>query len=90
VFELKAGRVHFSCERSSRPPEPGRRRGLRRDRDERHLRSHRYRHPANPVSDDELGFTNVSTAVAGNGSAIISGARGFDGEVGAAFVFPVS
>ena len=44
----------------------------------------------NPVPDDDLGFTNVSTAVAGNGSAIISGARGRNGQTGAAFVFPVS
>jgi FG-GAP repeat len=44
----------------------------------------------NPVSDDDLGFTNTSTAVAGNGSAIISGARGFNGGLGAAFVFPLS
>lgn len=43
----------------------------------------------NPTRGDELGFTNVSTAVAGNGSAIISGARGRNGQIGAAFVFPV-
>jgi hypothetical protein len=44
----------------------------------------------NPVSDDELGGGLGSTAVAGNGSAIVSGARGRDGDVGAAFLFPVS
>jgi hypothetical protein len=43
----------------------------------------------NPVPDNELGFPNVSTAVAGNGSAIISGAPGRNGQTGAAFVFPV-
>lgn len=42
----------------------------------------------NPAPGDELGF--VSTAVAGNGSAIISGARGRNNQTGAAFVFPVS
>lgn len=44
----------------------------------------------NPVPDDELGFPNVSTAVVGNGSAIISGAPGRNGQTGAAFVFLVS
>lgn len=44
----------------------------------------------NPAPGDELGFTNVSTAVAGDGSAIISGARGANGQIGAAFVFPAS
>ena len=44
----------------------------------------------NPAPGDELGFVNVSTAVAGNGSAIISGARGANNQTGAAFVFPVS
>ena len=44
----------------------------------------------NPVPDDELGFPNVSTAVAGNGSTIISRAPGRNGQTGAAFVFPVS
>ncbi|HTU75859.1 MAG TPA: hypothetical protein VMG38_20275 [Trebonia sp.] len=42
-----------------------------------------------PVSDDELGATNGSTGVAGNGSAIVSGAPDRDGEAGGAFVFPV-
>ena len=44
----------------------------------------------NPVSDEELALPNVSTAVSGDGSSTISGARGFDGQAGAAVVFAVS
>jgi hypothetical protein len=44
----------------------------------------------NPVSDDDLGGGDQSVAVAGNGSAIMAGARAANGQTGQAFVFPVS
>jgi hypothetical protein len=44
----------------------------------------------NPVSDDDLGGGDQSVAVAGNGSAIVAGARAANGQTGQAFVFPVS
>jgi trimeric autotransporter adhesin len=44
----------------------------------------------NPVSDDDLGGGDQSVAVAGNGSAIVAGARAANGQTGLAFVFPVS
>ena len=43
-----------------------------------------------PVSDDDLGGGDQSVAVAGNGSAIVAGARAANGQTGQAFVFPVS
>ena len=44
----------------------------------------------NPVSDDDLGGGDQSVAVAGNGSAIVAGARAANGQTGQAVVFPVS
>jgi hypothetical protein len=44
----------------------------------------------NPVSDDDLGGGDQSVAVAGNGSAIVAGARAANGQTGQAFIFPVS
>jgi hypothetical protein len=44
----------------------------------------------NPVSDDDLGGGDQSVAVAGNGSAIVAGARAANGQTGQAIVFPVS
>jgi len=44
----------------------------------------------NPVSDDDLGGGDQSVADAGNGSAIVAGARAANGQTGQAFVFPVS
>jgi FG-GAP repeat len=43
-----------------------------------------------PVSDDDLGGGDQSVAVAGNGSAIVAGARAANGQTGQAIVFPVS
>jgi hypothetical protein len=43
-----------------------------------------------PVSDDDLGGGDQSVAVAGNGSAIVAGARAANGQTGQAVVFPVS
>jgi hypothetical protein len=43
-----------------------------------------------PVSDDDLGGGDQSVAVAGNGSAIIAGARAANGQTGQAILFPVS
>jgi hypothetical protein len=45
---------------------------------------------ANPVSDDDLGGGDQSVAVAGNGTAIVAGARAANGQTGQADVFPVS
>jgi hypothetical protein len=45
---------------------------------------------ANPVSDDDLGGGDQSVAVAGNGSAIVAGARAANGQTGQVEVFPVS
>jgi hypothetical protein len=44
----------------------------------------------NPVSDDDLGGGDQSVAVAGNGSAIVAGARAANAQTGQAVVFPVS
>jgi hypothetical protein len=44
----------------------------------------------NPVSDDDLGGGDQSVAVAGNGTAIVAGARAANGQTGQAVVFPVS
>jgi FG-GAP repeat len=44
----------------------------------------------NAVSDDEPGGGDQSVSVAGNGSAIVAGARAANGQTGQAFVFPVS
>jgi hypothetical protein len=44
----------------------------------------------NPVSDDDLGGGDQSVSVAGNGSAIVAGARAANGQTGQADVFPVS
>jgi hypothetical protein len=44
----------------------------------------------NPVSDDDLGGGDQSVAVAGNGSAIVAGARAANGQTGQAIIFPVS
>jgi hypothetical protein len=44
----------------------------------------------NPASDDDLGGGDQSVAVAGNGSAIVAGARAVNGETGQADIFPVS
>ena len=43
-----------------------------------------------PVSDDDLGGGDQSVAVAGNGSAVIAGARAANGQTGQAIIFPVS
>ena len=43
-----------------------------------------------PVSDDDLGGGDQSVAVAGNGSAIVAGARAANGQTGQAIVFPVN
>jgi trimeric autotransporter adhesin len=43
-----------------------------------------------PVAGDNLGDGDQSVAVAGNGSAIVAGARGADNTTGQALVFPVS
>jgi hypothetical protein len=43
-----------------------------------------------PVSDDDLGGGDQSVAVAGNGSAIVAGARAANGQTGQAVIFPVS
>jgi FG-GAP repeat len=43
-----------------------------------------------PVSDDDLGGGDQSVAVAGNGSAIVAGARAANGQTGQAIIFPVS
>ena len=45
---------------------------------------------SHPVSDDDLGGGDQSVAVAGNGSAIVAGARAANGQTGQAVVFPVS
>jgi hypothetical protein len=44
----------------------------------------------NSASDDDLGGGDQSVAVAGNGTAIVAGARAANGETGQAIVFPVS
>jgi FG-GAP repeat len=44
----------------------------------------------NPVSDDDFGGGDQSVSVAGNGSAIVAGARAANGQTGQAIVFPVS
>jgi trimeric autotransporter adhesin len=44
----------------------------------------------NPVSDDDLGGGDQSVSVAGNGTAIVAGARAANGQTGQADVFPVS
>ena len=44
----------------------------------------------NPASDDDLGGGDQSVAVAGNGSAIVAGARAANGQTGQADIFPVS
>jgi len=43
-----------------------------------------------PVSDDDLGGGDQSVSVAGNGTAIVAGARAANGQTGQAIVFPVS
>ena len=43
-----------------------------------------------PASGDDLGGGDGSVAVAGNGSAIVAGARAANGQTGQADVFPVS
>ena len=43
----------------------------------------------NPVSDDDLGGGDQSVSVAGNGTAIVAGARAANGQTGRAIVFPV-
>jgi hypothetical protein len=43
----------------------------------------------NPVSDDDLGGGDQSVSVAGNGTAIVAGARAANGQTGQAIVFPV-
>jgi hypothetical protein len=43
-----------------------------------------------PVSDDDLGGGDQSVTVAGNGTAIVAGARAANGQTGQAIVFPVS
>jgi FG-GAP repeat len=44
----------------------------------------------NPASDDDLGGGDQSVSVAGNGTAIMAGARAANGQTGQAIVFPVS
>jgi hypothetical protein len=44
----------------------------------------------NPVSGDDLGGGDQSVSVAGNGMAIVAGARAANGQTGHAIVFPVS
>jgi hypothetical protein len=44
----------------------------------------------NPVSDDDLGGGDQSVCVAGNGTAIVAGARAANGQTGQAIIFPVS
>jgi hypothetical protein len=44
----------------------------------------------NPVSDDDLGGGDQSVSVAGNGTAIVAGARAANGQTGQAIIFPVS
>ena len=44
----------------------------------------------NPVSDDDLGGGDQSVSVAGNGTAIVAGARAANGQTGQAIVFPGS
>ena len=43
-----------------------------------------------PASDDDFGGGDQSVSVAGNGSAIVAGARAANGETGLAVVFPMS
>jgi hypothetical protein len=43
-----------------------------------------------PVSDDDLGGGDQSVTVAGNGSAIVAGARAANGQTGQTIVFPMS